>query len=439
MMTRVRPRSIVLGEWERKTIPYDGPGDVDSLTPAKAIELSKCSVDGKIHLSAGADGLQIETFSFVGLLQIGAVRLVIKPKIDELRLALLLRYAYGLRHLARFTDVPMPTTAFGFHDLLVSLLLSEAEELVHRGLARSYVELAGALDSPRGQLDISALIRAGGVRSSTLPCIYFERRSDNLLNQVLRAGLALGASVTTDPDLRRAALRLADRLEDVRKLVRLDTAAIAKAERSTTRLTDAYRPALTLIRLLLDSQGIDVATGNRVTARGFLFDMNTFYQRLLSRFLSENLPAHKLVDEHRLRRVFAYAPNVNPKRRRAPTPRPDFALFDREGLRIFLDAKYRDTWTLGTPAHWLYQLALYALVSPSRSSILLYATLADGATDERIDLHHPLPMDSGTATVAVVTRPVHLGRLGELLAPRNSNAFAMERRAFAAALVRHEA
>ena len=165
--------------------------------------------------------------------------------------------------------------------------------------------------------------------------------------------------------------------------------------------------------------------------------MNAFYQRLLSRFLGENLPGHRLEDEHRLRRVFAYAPNANPRRRHAPTPRPDFALFDRKGLRIFLDAKYRDAWALGTPAHWLYQLALYALVSPSRSSILLYATLADSARDERIDLHHPLPANSEWATVAVVIRPVHLGQLGKLIEPRNSNAFAAERREFAAALVRH--
>ena len=62
--------------------------------------------------------------------------------------------------------------------------------------------------------------------------------------------------------------------------------------------------------------------------------MNAFYQRLLSRFLGEkSYPGHRLEDEHRLRRVFAYAPNANPKRRHAPTPRPDFALFDRKGNR----------------------------------------------------------------------------------------------------------
>lgn len=437
MMQR-RARSIHLSEWDRTTIPYDRPNDTDPFTPDKAIELSKSSLEGRIQLHVTAGGLEIETFSFVGIVQIDSIRLVIKPKIDGLRLTPLLRYAYGLRQLATFGEATMPTTVFGFHDLLVSLLLSEAEELFHRGLARSYIELAGPLDSPRGRLNAKTLVRRGGVRDASLPCFYFERRSDNLLNRILRAGLAFAGSVTTDPDLRRSTRRLADRLEDVGEVSRLDEAAVGRAEQAITRLTEAYRPALTLIRLLLESQGIDIAAGDGTRAHGFLFDMNLFYQRLLSRFLSENLPGYRLEDEHRLRRVFAYAPNANPKRRHAPTPRPDFALFDRTGLQIFLDAKYRDTWTLGTPAHWLYQLALYALVSPRRCSILLYATLADSAKDEHINLHHPLPSSSDTATVAVVIRPVHLGRLEVLIDPRDSNTLSVERKAFAAALVQHD-
>ena len=218
MMMRLKPRCITLSEWEHKTIPYREPDDSDPLTPDKAIALSRSSLDGKVQFRATADGLEIDTFSFVGLLQVGPIRLIITPKINELRLAPLLRYAYGLRHLARFGEVSMPTTAFGFHDLLVSLLLSEAEELVYRGLSRSYIEISGPLESPRGRLDTMAIVRRGGLRDSTLPCFYFERSSDNLLNQVLRAGLTLAASVTTDPDLRRATLRLADRLEDVREL-----------------------------------------------------------------------------------------------------------------------------------------------------------------------------------------------------------------------------
>ena len=86
----------------------------------------------------------------------------------------------------------------------------------------------------------------------------------------------------------------------------------------------------------------------RWQARGFLFDMNAFYQRLLPVF-SGIFP-----DIGSKMSIACVASSPMPQRQpEAPpraTPRPDFALFDRKGLRIFLDAKYRDAWA-SAPQH----------------------------------------------------------------------------------------
>jgi 5-methylcytosine-specific restriction enzyme subunit McrC len=166
--------------------------------------------------------------------------------------------------------------------------------------------------------------------------------------------------------------------------------------------------------------------------RGFLFDMNIFFQRLLSRFLSENLTSRQIKDEHAIGNVFAYS--VNPKGRTAPKPRPDYALFHNNRLCGFLDAKYRDVWEKGLPPDWLYQLAIYALASPSQVSVLLYATMTDNARDEQIEIDQPINWSS-EGPACVIVRPVPLPKLAELVHPNRGARLSTERRRFADALV----
>src|SRR5205823_13720655 len=102
------------------------------------------------------------------------------------------------------------------------------------------------------------------------------------------------------------------------------------------------------------------------------FDMNIFFERLLSRFLRDNLTDGRIKDQRSIRSLYAYSHDANPRGRKAPAPRPDFALFNNGQLNTFLDAKYRDLWDNSLPVEWLYQLSIYALASPGGLSVLLY-------------------------------------------------------------------
>ena len=426
----LQPKTVSLTEWDSVRLDYDAKLN-GGITREQALSIPVEALKGKVKIRPRLDGLEIETSSFVGRVDLGPLRLVIRPKIHKLPLTTLLRYAYSLRELSILDESETQTAEYALQDLLVSLLVAEVEELVHRGLTRAYVPLATDLESLRGRIDFNALGRAGGVRKAQLPCHYFERRTDGLLNQVLRAGLDLAAGMASDHDLRRVVHRLAARFADVRALPFLNASHLDRAEQSLTRLTDSYGPALTLVRLLLDMQGVDLEVGRASRTPGFLFDMNAFYQRLLSRFFHENLVGWRIEDEHKLRSVYSYAPKANPRRRRPPMPRPDFALFHKDGLHGFLDAKYRDAWALDIPAHWLYQLSIYAFASPSRVSVLLYATMHDEATDQQIDVRHPLSGQEDGSAASVILRPIHLGRLATLVAPQRGNSVAADRQAFA--------
>jgi 5-methylcytosine-specific restriction enzyme subunit McrC len=147
---------------------------------------------------------------------------------------------------------------------------------------------------------------------------------------------------------------------------------------------------------------------------GFMFDMNRFFQHLLSRFLHEHLVGFDVRDEHTLRHVLAYASAWNPKRRAAPAPRPDFAIQRAGRTEALLDAKYRDLWETQLPREMLYQLALYAVSQPGdRSVAILYPTANASATEQRIDIRDPM---TARRRATVCLRPVRIDVMEDLLA-----------------------
>lgn len=426
---------VELTEWDQAGPSQDprlkGRSFEDDPPSRRLIE----SLRGKLDVREGYDGLEITSTSYVGRVDIGVLRIAITPKLPAMPLACLLRYAYSLRDLTRFEETRAPTTPWGLHDLLIAMLVSEVEELLHRGFARRYVSLTQKLESPRGRLLVEQIAREGGVREARLPCRTFERRANWQLNQVLRAGLESAARMTEHRDLRYSAYRLAARFGDVERLARLNLEAIDQADRELTRLTAAYRPALTILRLLHEVHGLEFENPQQASPMpGFLFDMNVFFQRLLSRFLRENLTRTRISDEVPIRNLFAYSENGNPKGRKTPKPRPDYALYKGNSLHQFLDAKYRDIWRLDLPPAWLYQLSLYALASPNQVSVLLYPTMTADARDQRIEIHQPVRW-SDAEPASVIVRPVLLPYLAEILDPGQAANPAGKRRELADQLV----
>lgn len=407
---------VSLGEWDRA-----GPDKVPGLAKIRLsgepkLRKAALALRSKIDLQEGLNGLQIVTSSFVGRLDLGPLRISINPKLPGLPLGKLVRYAYGLRDLTTFEESSAPTSHLGLHDLLISLLASEVEELARRGLARLYIPKTSNLERPRGRILVNELARQGGVTQARLPCLHVERHSDWHLNQVLLAGLRLAAQMADDPLLRRRVHRVSGLFGDVLPTSRLRLRDVVSAQRALTRLTSASYGALTLISLLLEDQGLGFdSQGSESPVRGFLFDMNLFFQRLLSRFLHENLVGAHVADEQTIRSLYSWPVGANPRNRATPRPRPDIALYRGSALSSFLDAKYRDLWQRSLPREWLYQMSIYALASPSNVSVLLYASTSVGGCDECVQINHPV---TGTANglASVILRPVPLIRLAEMLA-----------------------
>ena len=415
--------SITLSEWE--TLGPENSSDLAGrfldASPGTRNVVERLTESNFLGITELRSGLQIKAYSHVGRIRIGDLNITILPKIKGTLLLSLVRYAYGFRRLNLISASTHLVDNCGFEDLLISQLNAEVQELISRGLLRAYIGTSERLSSPRGRIDLTRMALDGGTVTATLPCLHHPRTEDTLLNRVLMAGLRLAASLASVVDLRRESRRLASLMDEQVSPIRLDGVVLDQAIRKMNRLTTAYSSALSIIRQLVEAQGV-VLEGQTVTTTlpGFLFDMNAFFQALVSRFLRENLPEYTVRDEHGLKGMMRYNPKFNPQRRQSPTPRPDYVVTQHGMIRSILDAKYRDLWDKQLPREMLYQLVVYAISHRQRpQSSILYPTTSPLAKEARIDISDPL---FGKPIGQVCLRPVLLTQLEKLVTSKTSQA-----------------
>jgi len=407
--------NISINEWQKI--------DPDSETRLKNFRFKQSSSDqlisqlstvGYIDLLELPSGLTIKTYHYVGRIEIENLRISIHPKISGLPLLNLLRYAYKLRKLDLFHSLSYGTEKSNFLDLLIYQLILEVNELIHRGLLRNYVKVDESLQSPRGKIQFSDIAKKGGINEPYLLCNTFLRIEDNFLNQAVLAGLNFATRLTSDIELKSSLRRTAKILNQKVRDIPLSQKLINSAQISINRLTVSYQPSITLIKKLYESVGPSFLQNQvQIKIPGFLFDMNLFFQELIGRFLRENLVDHTLREQYQLKRMLSYNPKHNPQFKKSYSPRPDFAILDGKKVVVLLDTKYRDVWEMDLPADMLYQLSFYAISQGlSGQATIIYPTMNEIASEEWIDISHPISQDH-MATVKL--RPINLFQLEKII------------------------
>jgi len=398
-------------EWaEHRHVGRPGEPTVLEATPEVESLIAAVAEAGALEIELLRSGFRVTSKAWVGRVRVGGLTLVIHPKIANAPMLELLRYAFGLRSVRLFGQAEHETAALGFEDLLLTELLAECSELVARGLNRRYVLRDEILESPRGRVDFQELSRCPQTNAA-LPCQHHLRLVDTPLNRALLAGLAVARVLASDSTLRARLHRLENLFEGVSPR-RLIGPVLDVAMRDLDRTTVAYGPALHIIELLLRGMGVVLTNGRRVPLRGFLFDMNRFFQALLARFLRENLSDGAVFEERPLHETLRWDAGRNPHRWKDPLPRPDFAVRVEHGALELLDAKYQDLGARPPSRDVTYQLATYAMSKDGRgrSTVLFPGTRS--VADQALLVCAPL---DGRREAELVFRAVDLVTMHELL------------------------
>ncbi|KKL53881.1 hypothetical protein LCGC14_2270990 [marine sediment metagenome] len=287
------------------------------------------------------DGLYLKTRHYIGFLQLGDIKLIIRPKIEKFDLMQLIVYVLNLQKI----DLKNTSYNFdnmGFIDLLIIQLEREIRKFWRKGFLKSY-ELKGKnLSTIRGKLDIRNIVSQGGIRSAQIPCNYYDRSNNNLINQILVSGLKLGIQLTTLQEIRINLIQLYKTLKMSIDPINLNLKNFKKANRMLNRLSRAYEPILNLV-FLLWSRNVPNIYGKyeELPLPGFLLDMNKFFEDLLSKFLQESLPDYEVQPQYSFSDMISYNPKYNPKKRQMKRRIfPDIVIFKDSKSFAVLDAKY---------------------------------------------------------------------------------------------------
>lgn len=340
----------------------------------------------------------------VGVVRVGALQVVIRPKIKIDRLVFLMGYAtkpkFWRNHsvlLDAESDLP---------EALAHAFARLAGKAVEQGLLQGYRTVDDSLTVLRGRIRVRDQIsRRYGV-GLPLEVTYDDFTVDIAENQILLATtVSLLRIRGLTPTVRQRLQRLRLQLAGVSELRRGEE----KPRWQATRLNTRYQPALHLAALILAGDSFEQRVGD-LEVSGFVFDMWKIYEDFVTVALREGMTPFGGLTSQQHRMHLDEAERVQ--------MRPDFLWTGPDGRSVVVDAKYKAEKPVGFPQADLYQLLAYCTVLGLAQGHLVYAAGNEPATKHTVRgagvVIHCHTLDLDQPPVSLLQQVAHLA--GELAA-----------------------
>jgi 5-methylcytosine-specific restriction enzyme subunit McrC len=334
------------------------------LTDADLAQLDRLADNNILTCRTTRHGYHLDTHSHVGLLVLDRITLEIKPKlgIGGDQLITWLGYAAGIDAHRLDTARTWHTTRSGIVDLVVAALVAECRHLLRNGLHRNYVREDRTEPVLRGRLDLRAQVAHRYGMVDRLHVRTFDRQPDIWENQVCHAALLLGARVSRDPGVARAAKEVAGAFPAHPAGTRHAHNMLNRARYH--RMNTTYRNAHRWAQLLFTSGGpADLLRESDAVAGSLLLNMDRLWEHVVHRMASE---AASALGGTVVRGGGQLALTVRADARQTSGLRPDVLIrFGKQPtLVIPIDAKYKIPTTQIVGSDDLHQLLTYACAYP---------------------------------------------------------------------------
>ncbi len=274
--------------YEHERVPY-------SWTPAEERFLDRLNATGNPPLRAvyQAGSRSLQAAQHVGVVRMGTRTIQILPKMYRTatntaarvheataNVLYLLHYA-GQLPISEHAIAALSARNSDWFELLTYLIASHLQTAWHRGPARTYQRVNAAQTALKGKLRIADQLRRPG-RNHLFALTFDEFTADTPLNRMLRFVVERLWRLTCSIANRRILADLRGWMDEVTLLPALSAADIEQV--AIDRLNSRYAPLLTLAKLFLEQQAIQLAGGD-TPSFAFTFDMNRLFEGFIAGFL----------------------------------------------------------------------------------------------------------------------------------------------------------
>ena len=337
----------------------------EELNEKDKIILEKLKDKNKINYSytgGSESSLQITTTSFIGSMSLEGPnrRINILPKIFKNTkssiedINLFLDYANnGFNYFENAKHFYNKTPEHTLLNPLHQTLIVEYQNLIKKGLLKSYVIHAENTSSMRGKLSMQQQIHNDSMLRPTFFCEFDELEYDSIENRIILQALSVVERTSDDQNMRMKSLDFAQRLSGLVQKTIVPRTERQRMMQSYNRQNRRYEYIHKICDQVIDQSGIqDIYSGNYSYVIPVFYDMNELFENFIQNLFEQCFDESSLMVKTQLTKpAWRGEGELGPRRMK-----PDITIWDGKICKQIIDVKYK---TDNISAGDLYQLGFY--------------------------------------------------------------------------------